>query len=184
VTDRAFTILCVCTGNVARSPAAERLLAHALGSSVRVSSAGTHALVGQGFSPPMDVLVAETGADTSGFAAREVTPAILREADLVLGLTREHRALTVDLAPATVRRSFTLREYARLLRSIEPDLLPQGTPGERARASVPLAGARRRRAGAAEDDVGDPYRRGEVAYATAFAEISRAVRDIAELLRP
>ena len=36
-----FSILAVCTGNVCRSPAVERLLADKSGSTVGVSSAGT-----------------------------------------------------------------------------------------------------------------------------------------------
>ena len=47
-----LTILCICTGNVCRSPAAERLLAHALGPSVHVASAGTYALAGQAVLAP------------------------------------------------------------------------------------------------------------------------------------
>ena len=179
-----FTVLCVCTGNVARSPAAERLLDQALGAAVRVRSAGTSALVGEGFSAPMDALVAQHGGDPAGFVARQVSPALLREADLVLGLSREHRALTVDLAPATVRRTFTLREYARLLVELGPDALPGGSVAERLRASVPLAGARRRRVAEADDDVADPYRRGDRAYASACDQIAGAVRDIAVVLRP
>lgn len=177
-----LAILCVCTGNVCRSPAAERLLARALGPTVTVSSAGTHALVSQPFSPPMDQLVEEGGADAADFQARLLTAPLLRTADLVLGMAREHRAVAVDLFPAAVRRSFTLREYARLLGQIDPELLPAGTPAERARASLPLAAAQRQRSVATEDDVADPYRRAETAYAQAFADIEQAVRSIAEVL--
>lgn len=183
-TSSPFRVLCVCTGNVARSPAAERLLARALGPSVRVTSAGTRALVGRGLATPMDVLVARAGADPSDFGARDVTPAMLREADLVLALTREHRAQTVELAPATVRRTFTLREYARLLAELGPAALTGSSPGERGRQSVPLASARRHRAVVHEDDVGDPYRRGDAAFDVAFGDISRAVRAIAAVLDP
>ena len=177
-----LNILCICTGNVCRSPAAERLLAHALGPSVNVFSAGTYALVGQPFSPPMDQLVLEGGGDPAGFKAQELTADLLRQADLVLGMTREHRGAAAELVPATVRRSFTLREYARLLGQIDPARLPAGSPAERARASLPLAAALRRQAEAVEDDVDDPYRQGEMAYAQAYAGIEQAVRDIAKVL--
>lgn len=177
-----LAILCICTGNVCRSPAAERLLAGALGPSVTVSSAGTYALIGQSFSPPMDQLVLEGGADPVGFVARQLSETQLREADLVLGMTREHRSAAVELVPAVVRRSFTLREYARLLGRIDRDLLPGGSPAERARAALPLAAAQRRQAGAAEDDVADPYGRADSAYALAFSDIEQAVRSIAAVL--
>jgi protein-tyrosine phosphatase len=181
-TSPALAILCVCTGNLCRSPAAERLLAHHLGASVTVSSAGTYALIGQPFSPPMDRLVQEAGADPDGFAARQLLETHLRKADLVLGMTREHRAAAVDLAPAVVRRSFTLREYARLLGQIDLDLLPEGSPADRARASLPLAAAQRRQSSPAEDDVADPYGQADTAYARAFADIEQAVRTIAAVL--
>lgn len=179
-----FTILCVCTGNVCRSPVAERLLAAALGPSVVVSSAGTYALAGESFSPPMDQLVLDGGADAAGFVARQLSPTHLHEADLVLGMAREHRSAAVELVPAAVRRSFTLREFARLLGQIDPELLPAGSPAERARASLPLAAAQRRRSEADEDDVADPYRQAESAYARAFGEIEQAVRSIAAVLNP
>ena len=127
----AFRVICVCTGNVCRSPAAERLLAHALGPSVTPSSAGIQALIGQPISAPMDALIAEVGADPAGFEARVLTEAQLREADLVLAMTRAHRSAIVELAPAAVRRCFTLREYARLLGQLPPTALPDGSPGER-----------------------------------------------------
>ena len=179
-----FAILCVCTGNVCRSPAAERLLAAALGPSVTVSSAGTYALVGEPFSPPMDQLVLDGGGNPAGFMARQLSPTHLRDADLVLGMAREHRSAAVELVPAVVRRSFTLREYARLLGQIDPDVLPAGSPGERARASLPLAVAQRRRSAADEDDVADPFRRAESAYARAYGDIRQAVRSIAAVLNP
>ena len=39
-------------------------------------------------------------------------------------MTREHRSVAVDLVPAAVRRSFTLREYARLLGLIDARSFP------------------------------------------------------------
>ena len=178
-----LSILCICTGNVCRSPAAERLLARALGPSVRVFSAGTYALDGQPFSPPMDQLVLKGGADPAGFSAQTLTALLLGQADLVLGMTREHRQGRGRTATrASVQRSFTLREYARLLHQIDPVRLPAGSPAERAHASLPLAAAQRHQAAAAEDEVPDPYRHGEIAYQQAFAGIQQAVRDIAKVL--
>ena len=60
-----FSILVVCTGNVCRSPAAERLLASKLGSTVQVASAGTHALVGQPISEPMAALLRDSDLSRS-----------------------------------------------------------------------------------------------------------------------
>ncbi len=81
----------------------ERLLAAGLaGTDVTVSSAGTGALVGESISGPMAELVTGAGADGTAFAARQLTAAHLRDADLVLALTRAHRRAVVELLPAAV----------------------------------------------------------------------------------
>ena len=180
-----FHVLCVCTGNVCRSPAAERLLAGRLGVGVEVTSAGTHALVGQPLSPPMDDLVAGGGGEPAGFRARQLSERLLRPVDLVLALTREHRGDVVELWPKAVRRTFTLKEFARLLQELDPAALPTGTPEERLRVAVPLAAAHRRQvADSRSDDVVDPYRLGPEVYQEAFADIDRAVRAIVSVIGP
>ena len=124
-----FAVLTVCTGNICRSPAAERLLAARLGagSGVAVSSAGVGAVVGAPIPPPMAALLSGAGVSPDGFAARQLTAAMLRDSDLVLVLTRGHRARVVDVYPGAVRRTFTLRELARLAAAVGPDALPDGT---------------------------------------------------------
>ena len=180
-----FSIICVCTGNVCRSPAAERLLVHRLGPSVSVRSAGTHALVGQPISPPMDRLVEGAGADPRGFAARRLTETLLEPADLVLTMTRAHRSDVVELRPSVVRRTFTLRELARLITEVPPASLPDGEVPERLRAAIPLAASRRRHVvDARADDVVDPYRQPTDVYAEAFEDIRRAVEAIATVVGP
>jgi protein-tyrosine phosphatase len=134
-----FTILVVCTGNVCRSPAAERLLASKLGPTVHVASAGTRALVGQPISQPMAALLRDSSLEPERFEARRLSEQMLKEADLVLAMTRAQRGLAVELWPAAVRRTFTLREFARLLSWVDPLVLPAGTSADRLRAAIPLA---------------------------------------------
>jgi protein-tyrosine phosphatase len=134
-----FTILVVCTGNVCRSPAAERLLASKLGPTVHVASAGTRALVGQPISQPMAALLRDSSLEPERFEARRLSEQMLKEADLVLAMTRAQRGLVVELWPAAVRRTFTLREFARLLSWVDPLVLPAGTSADRLRAAIPLA---------------------------------------------
>jgi len=71
-------ILTVCTGNICRSPAAERLLAAGLGDTAQVTSAGTGALPGYPMDAAMVPLVEAAGASTDGFAARQLTPAMVK----------------------------------------------------------------------------------------------------------
>lgn len=180
-------VLVVCTGNICRSPAAERLLAHALGpdAGVRVASAGTRAVVGSAISPPMAALLAGARAPQDGFAARQLTRDMVAEATVVVTMTREHRGRVVELLPEAVRRTFTLRELARLAAAVELDDLPAGSPADRLAALVPLAAAQRGRVPVvAEDDgVDDPYGYGDAAYARSFDQLRPAVETIAAVLR-
>jgi low molecular weight protein-tyrosine phosphatase len=178
--ENTFSILTVCTGNVCRSPAVERLLASQLGPTVGVSSAGTHALVGHPISEPMAALLLDGGYDPHPFEARRLSEQMLKEADLVLTMTRAQRGLVVELWPAAVRRTFTLREFARLLDSVDPAALPPGPPAERLRAAIPLAAAERGRGRTMpdEDDVIDPFRLDGTVYAESFGQIASAVERI------
>jgi protein-tyrosine phosphatase len=183
-----FSVLAVCTGNICRSPAVERLLRLMFGPSagIAVASAGTGALVGQPIHEPMAALLREAGADTEGFAARRLTEAMVRDADLVLALTRAHRAAVVKLWPGAVRRTFTLRELARLGAQVDRNDLetragPGTAPADRIAALMPLAAARRSQVPADLDDVIDPYRQKTRLYQASFDEILPAVCTIAQL---
>ena len=175
-----FSILAVCTGNVCRSPAVERLLASKLGPTVSVRSAGTHALVGHPISEPMAALLRASGVESESFEARRLSDQMLKEADLVLSMTRAQRGLVVELWPAAVRGTFTLREFARLLSWVDSSVLPPGTPAERLRAAIPLAVAERvrERRSPDEDDVTDPFRLSSAVYAESLAQIMSAVDSI------
>jgi protein-tyrosine phosphatase len=180
MSQEVFSILAVCTGNVCRSPAVERLLVNHLGPTVSVSSAGTHALVGHPISDPIAALLLDGGYDPHSFEARRLSEQMLKEADLVLTMTRAQRGLVVELWPAAVRRTFTLREFARLLNWVDPAALPPASPAERLRAAIPLAAAARGRERRVpdEDDVIDPFRLDSTVYAEAFVQISSAVERI------
>jgi len=177
MSEELFSILAVCTGNVCRSPAVERLLASKLGPTVSVSSAGTHALVGHPISEPMAALLLDSGVESDAFEAQLLSEQMIKQADLVLAMTRAQRGLVVELWPAAVRRTFTLREFARLLNWVDPAALPAGTPADRLRAAIPLAASERGRERTTpdEDDVIDPFRLSNAVYAESFAQIRSAV---------
>lgn len=178
-----YRILVVCTGNICRSPAGELLLQQRLGGTVAVSSAGTGALVGQPVDPQMQGLL---GVDSSTFAARQLTPALLKNSDLLLAMTAEHRSRSVQEFPALVRRAFTFREFARVLQLPEVSALldPALSPGENLRVVVPQMGARRAlvRVPAEENDVPDPYGQSADRFAEAFTLIEECVDRIATAL--
>ncbi|MGC5629257.1 low molecular weight phosphatase family protein [Georgenia sp. Z1344] len=180
-------ILTVCTGNICRSPAAERLLRHRFGagSGIEVTSAGVGALVGAPIDEPVVRLLTDRGVDTTDFAARALTERIASSSDIVLTATREHRAAVVEVAPALVRRSFTLLELARLVGQVdEADLVARAgddaTPAARLKALAALAARHRVQVPRELDDVADPYRGSPEEYRVAIDAVAEAVDTIAD----
>ncbi|HSU48194.1 MAG TPA: low molecular weight phosphatase family protein, partial [Arthrobacter sp.] len=118
-TSAPVRILTVCTGNICRSPVAERLLQAGLDQVVpggfQVASAGTRALVGEPMQPISADIVRTFGGNPEGFAARQLTPKILRGVDLVLTMTSGHRGEVLQLDASLLKRTFTIREFARML---------------------------------------------------------------------
>ena len=105
----------LCTGNTCRSPMAAALLARRLddaGVKATVSSAG---LLFDG-RPVTDhglAVMGTRGIDTSGHRSRKLRPGLLQEADLVVGMARDHVREAVALVPGAVGRAFTLKEIVR-----------------------------------------------------------------------
>lgn len=180
----AFRVLFVCTGNVCRSPAAELIFARAAaGHDIASASAGTNGLTGRGVDGPTAYALREIGIDPSGHAGQRLTAGLITAADLVLTATTEHRSAVVQQVPLAFRRTFTLREFARLGAHLDP------VEGEIAPDVL-----RRRVAQVAEqrglvepgepgvDDIGDPFgERLEVAQAC-VADVLAAVTDVAAAL--
>jgi len=169
----AFRILYVCTGSVCRSPMAERLtrleLAARLGdgaAGIEVHSAGTWGHEGAPMEANAAAVLAEYGADSAHFTGRELLDEHVIDADLVLTFTQDHRAQVISMGHAAGLRTFTLKEFTRLLGAIDQATLPVAPGGgpraiaERARALVRAAAALRGWLLAASpeaDEVEDPY---------------------------
>ena len=128
----------------------------------------------------MAALLRGIGVEPEPFEARRLSEQMLKDADLVLSMTLAQRGLIVELWPAAVRRSFTLREFARLLTLIDPSAVPPGTPRDRLPTAIRLAAAERGRwrTSPEEDDVVDPFRLTDDVYAKSFDQIVSAVEVI------
>lgn len=172
MTGSRFSVLFVSTGNVCRSPLAERLLRYRLAGAVgdqarwfRCESAGTWGHEGAPMEANTARVLTELGADPSGFVARELSTLQVRLADLILVAGREHGEQIRLFDPYAAARTFCLNEFVRLAREVEvgPLIGTQGggAPdlGARTRALLAaVAAVRRPEADAAtSDEIGDPY---------------------------
>lgn len=147
------TVLCVCTANVCRSPAAELLLRagvrQRLGAEpdeagIRIHSAGIWANPGRPIEPGTAAALRAYGVTAADLAAAESTPLrrdAVAGADLVLAAAAEHVAGVWRLQLAARRRTFLLAELAGLATAIVPDLLPADDPVGRLHALVSAADA-------------------------------------------
>ncbi|WP_093799028.1 protein-tyrosine-phosphatase [Streptomyces sp. Wb2n-11] len=170
-TSDTFRILHVSTGNVCRSPITERLTRHALTDrlgdpltrGLLVESAGTWGHEGAPMEANAAAVLADFGADAAGFTGRELLDEHVIRADLVLTATRDHRAQVISMGHSAGLRTFTLKEFTRLVRAIDPATLPdplQDGVVERARSLVRAAAALRGwllAPSVEADEVYDPY---------------------------
>lgn len=184
------SVLVVCTGNVCRSPAAQLLLESRLAAAgqtgVHVISAGTRARPGDPVSGPMATLLRADGVDPDAFSSRLLADLDIDAADLVITMSRDHRAAVVRAVPSAVRRTFTLLELALLL-STAPRM--DGTPdtaASRWRELRAVATSQRgRHAGRLDDlDVPDPIGRGARVYGNVYGTIARAVDAVCRVAIP
>ena len=187
-------LLFVCTGNICRSPLAERLTAAfavELGTTeLSAESAGVGALVGRWMDDDAARVLAGLGGSDEGFRARAFTPAMADRADLVLTLERGHRSIVLERAPRALRRTFTLREAAAVLDLLPPDELPTADGVQERGGQLVAALARRRnewRGSSGATDVRDPYRRSAQVHDEVGEAISQALlpllREIAGVRR-
>ncbi|MEV0056428.1 hypothetical protein AB0H34_38825 [Saccharopolyspora shandongensis] len=193
-TDGRFRIHFVCTGNLCRSPTAEiafrKLLPVALGAAASrfdVSSAGTHARLGEMMDPESLRALSDHGlvdGDVPEFHSRPITAETIRRADLVLTATRSHRRAVVQARPEALARTFTVLEFARLLGSVDRTSLPID-PLDRFRAGVVAARDRRGTIPAvpkAADDIHDRRGRTPAAHDEALVTIHNALLQILGVL--
>lgn len=176
----------VCTANVSRSPAAERLLRYGLDESVEVTSAGTMRLVGAPMDPMTVKFLTDRGVDADGFASSPISEPSLMSTDLVLTLTRDHRSILLELVPSILRRTFTLLEFANLATKLDLTDVPENlSMGDRLREIAPLAADQRSVLGmrGAAIDVPDPFGRSGAEYREAFSAIAWATDTIIAVAR-
>ena len=106
-------ILVVCVGNICRSPMAEALLRDALRGEeeITVESAGLGALVGHPASDFAVELMRERGVDITSHRARQLHPAMVSAADLILVMELGHKKVIDGVEPAARGKVHRLGEW-------------------------------------------------------------------------
>ncbi|MGJ6980395.1 hypothetical protein ACSDQ9_07675 [Aestuariimicrobium soli] len=142
-------VVFVCTANICRSAYAQHRAHRAGLAGVSFSSAGTQALVGQPMDPPMTLALGENVPHR----ARQLTREVAESSDLILTMSRTHRSWVLDEWPHLAQRTFVLGHAARELAT-----LPPGSSVDQVREHLWTHRTRH-----ADDDVADPYARGQAA---------------------
>ena len=113
--ERVKKILFVCTANVCRSPMAQAIfnaLAEDEGLHFRAQSAGTAALEGEPMAPYAAAALEEAGIYPGPNRARQVSPTMMEEAELVLAMGPRHAAALHRLEGELALGIRTLSGYA------------------------------------------------------------------------
>lgn len=168
--DGPFQALFVCTGNIARSASGEVISKHlaaeyGLEDKWTFASAGTGALVGQGVYELIANELIERGYNPEGFASRQLTEEIIKNATIILVAEKVHADWIVREWPQYHSKIVLLKQAARLreeARRAEPLSYLYSYGG------TPLA----------SDKLEDPYRRGPAAAKKAVDEVEESLRVI------
>jgi len=103
-------ILVVCMGNICRSPTAERILQKKLPNH-RISSAGINALAGKDADFQAIKTALKHGVIVAGHTARQLTPQMCDEADLILVMEPAHIDMVADIQPSARSKAFLLAQW-------------------------------------------------------------------------
>lgn len=124
---RPYRILCVCTGNICRSPTAEVILRDRIAAApeirhpVEVDSAGTHGYhIGEAPDRRSQASARARGYDLSGLRARQLSADDFRRFDLLLAMDRGHLAIMNRMKPGGASDLRLLLDFAAT--DSEPDV--------------------------------------------------------------
>ncbi len=177
--DGRARVLCVCEGNICRSPAMEFYLKREWGDDAELVSAGTYAMVGwQIPDPMMEVLEAEH-LDGTEHDPAQLDAGAINAATLILVAGVEQRNWIVKLSPEAQPKAFLLTEAAALSQVVPHP--KQGNRAERIAAAARLLHeARGALAGHKHEDILDPYGLSAEHHRQSMAQMRVALDQVVE----
>ena len=113
-----MNLLFVCTGNTCRSAMAEAIGRRLVAENperygdFHISSAGVMCAGPSAASPQAVQVAAQYGCDLSQFTAKQVTAALVEQADYVFVMTRGHKQMLERALPQCSDKTFLLAAYA------------------------------------------------------------------------
>lgn len=184
-----INLLTVCTGNICRSPYAERLLQAGFEAlhpgQFNVTSAGTMAMLGHEMDSRSSERLIAAGGDPTGHQPRVLHNVMDVPYDIVFAMAEEHRAEAVKESPRMLKRAYSIMMFAelfdllaadpasKLVRGGDPENVSErwkgvGILASRLRSRIPLEDINK-------FDVPDPYKREDGAYDQMEAALKPAI---------
>jgi protein-tyrosine phosphatase len=113
------SILIVCTGNICRSPIAERLLRYKLPDKI-IDSAGTGALVGHAADKTAIMVSKNHGLNLDGHIGQQFSSTLSRNYDLILVMEQEHIEKIGKISPEVRGRTMLLGHWMSIKEIPDP----------------------------------------------------------------
>ncbi|MFT4274112.1 MAG: protein tyrosine phosphatase [Pantoea sp.] len=104
------SILVICTGNICRSPTAERLLRKLIPGK-QIDSAGISALVGHEADDSAKDVAQEHGVSLDGHKGTQFRPSLGKKYDLILVMEKSHIASISKISPEARGKTFLLGHW-------------------------------------------------------------------------
>ncbi|MDA3922233.1 MAG: low molecular weight phosphotyrosine protein phosphatase [Salinisphaera sp.] len=104
------SVLCVCTGNICRSPLAEAYLRQKL-APIDLSSAGIAAVVGHGAESTARQIAAREGLDVDSHVARQIDGPIVSASQLILVMEKGQKDWVCNTFPESRGRVFIVSHW-------------------------------------------------------------------------
>lgn len=113
------SILVVCVGNICRSPTGERLLRARLPGKV-IDSAGLGALVGHPAESMAVEIAGDNGLSLDGHLARQLTPELCRQYDLMLVMEKKHIEAITQMVPESRGKTLLFGHWCQQTEIADP----------------------------------------------------------------